>query len=114
MKNKVAALSTVALLAFSAQAFADPIEKTWVRPNGHHVKFSACGDSFCAVAVSGPHAGGNAGKLKPTGNGKYSGSLTDLDSNKTYTGYGTISGGTLKVSGCVMGFFCKSENWTAQ
>ena len=108
------AILAAGLTLFATSAMADPIEKTWVRPNGHHVKFSACGDSFCAVAVSGPHVGGNAGKLKPSGNGKYTGSLTDLDSNKTYSGYGVVSGATLKVSGCVLGFLCKTETWTAQ
>jgi uncharacterized protein (DUF2147 family) len=109
------ALAALALGLATTAASADAIEGTWKRPNGHLVKFAACGSAFCATAISGPHAGGNAGKLSPAGGSKYAGSLTDLDSNKTYTGKGSISGSTLTVSGCVLGgLLCRSESWTRQ
>lgn len=114
MKKIVFILAISGASLFSSQAFADPIEGMWKRPNGILVKFSACGGGFCATAASGAHAGGSAGKLSPTDGGKYAGSLTDLDTGKTYTGSGSISGSTLHVSGCVLGFLCKSENWSRQ
>jgi uncharacterized protein (DUF2147 family) len=114
MKNFTTAYLVLAFAAAAPAVHADAIEGKWKRPNGHVVRFSACGAGFCATAISGPHAGGRAGKLSPTGNGNYAGSLTDLDTNKTYTGYGTVSGNSLKVSGCVLGFLCRSETWTRQ
>lgn len=114
MKHAIFIMAIATASLFATSAFADPIEGTWKRPNGILVKFSSCGGGFCATAASGPHAGGSAGKLSPSGGGKYSGSLTDLESGKTYTGSGSISGSTLRVSGCVLGFLCKSENWSRQ
>ena len=113
MKIRFAILAA-GLALFATSAMADPIEGMWERPNGILVKFAACGSSFCATAETGPHAGGNAGKLAPA-SGKYAGTLTDLEAGKTYSGKGSISGSTLTVSGCILGgLFCKSEAWTRQ
>ncbi len=108
------ALATLAFGLLTSTAIADPIEGNWKRPNGIIVKFAPCGDGFCATAVTGPHAGGSAGKLSPSNAGKYAGTLTDLESNKTYSGKGAINGATLTVSGCVLGLFCRSEAWARQ
>jgi uncharacterized protein (DUF2147 family) len=108
-------LTTLAFGLLTTAAMADPIEGHWKRPNGIIVKFAACGTSFCATAVTGPHAGGSAGKLSPNDAGKYAGTLTDLENGKTYSGKGSISGTTLTVSGCVLGgLFCRSEAWARQ
>ena len=108
------AILAASLTMFATSAMADPIEGMWKRPNGILVKFAACGSSFCATAESGPHAGGNAGKLAPAGE-KYAGTLTDLEAGKTYSGKGEVSGNTLTVAGCILGgLFCKSESWTRQ
>jgi uncharacterized protein (DUF2147 family) len=103
-----------ALTSFSASALADPIAGNWKRPNGIIVRFSPCGGSFCASPITGPNAGKSAGKLAPAGDGKYAGTLTDLEKNKTYTGKGSITGNTLTVSGCVLAVFCRSESWVRQ
>ena len=42
----------------------------------------------------------------------YSGEITDPSEDKIYSGYGTVSGNTLKMKGCVMSLFCKSQTWT--
>jgi uncharacterized protein (DUF2147 family) len=102
-------------LVFTTAAMADPIEASWKRPNGIIVKFAACGASFCATAMSGPNAGKSAGKMAANGAGSYKGSLTDLETNKTYSGKASVSGSTLTVAGCVLGgLFCKSEKWSRQ
>jgi uncharacterized protein (DUF2147 family) len=107
---------TMAMIASGATAAhaADPIVGKWKRPNGIVVQFSPCGSGYCASPITGPNAGKSAGKLSPTGNGKYNGTLTDLEKNKTYTGKGSINGGTLTVSGCVLAILCRSESWTRQ
>lgn len=107
-------LAATALAAFTLSAHADPIAGNWKRPNGIIVRFSPCGGSFCASPITGPNAGKSAGKLAPAGDGKYKGTLTDLEANKTYTGKGSISGNTLTVSGCVLAIFCRSESWIRQ
>jgi uncharacterized protein (DUF2147 family) len=113
MKLMFTAAAVLLCLSPSAQA-ADPIAGKWKRPNGIIVQFSPCGAGFCASPITGPNAGKDAGKLTPTGNGKYKGTLTDLEKNKTYTGKGSISGSTLTVSGCVLAILCRSESWTRQ
>ncbi|HMT15490.1 MAG TPA: DUF2147 domain-containing protein [Aestuariivirga sp.] len=103
-----------AALVIATPALADPIAGNWKRPNGIVVRFVPCNAGFCAIVQTGPNKGKSAGKLSASGAG-YKGSLTDLENNKTYSGKGSISGSTLKVSGCVLGgLICKSENWTRQ
>ena len=47
------------------------------------------------------------------GGGTYSGSITDPAKDKTYSGSGTLSGGSLKMKGCVLGgLICRSQTWT--
>ncbi|TIU33013.1 MAG: DUF2147 domain-containing protein, partial [Mesorhizobium sp.] len=38
--------------------------------------------------------------------------ITDPETDKTYSGKATISGASLKMSGCVLGgLICKSQTW---
>jgi autotransporter-associated beta strand protein len=113
MKTKSLVVAAMCL-GFATAAHADPIEGTWKRPNGVLVAFAKCGAKFCATAKTGPHAGKSVGSFTPSGAG-YKGSLTDLSADKTYTGKASISGGTLKMSGCVvLGLICKTESWARQ
>ena len=105
------AFGAAASVATGAAQAADPIVGKWKRPNGIIVAFSPCGGGFCASPVTGPNAGKSAGKLSATGDGRYKGTLTDLESGKTYTGKGSINGNTLSISGCVLAVLCKSESW---
>ncbi len=115
MFTRMIILAGLAGLMVSTAHAGDAIEGKWKRPNGHIVRFAACGAAFCATAISGPHTGQSAGQLAPAGGGKYKGSLTDLDSGKTYSGKGAVAGNTLTVSGCVLGgLICKSEDWSRQ
>jgi uncharacterized protein (DUF2147 family) len=115
MNIKTLLACTVVAVGLITPAMADPIEANWKRPNGIIVKFSKCGGSFCASPITGPNAGKSAGKMASAGDGAYKGSLTDLENNKTYSGKATISGATLRVSGCVLGgLLCKGENWVRQ
>ncbi len=110
--RKTLLILVTTLLASTGTAQAgDPIVGNWKRPNGIIVAFSPCGGSFCASPVTGPNAGKSAGKLSPTGDGHYKGTLTDLESDKTYTGKGAINGNTLTIAGCMLAVLCKSESW---
>lgn len=100
--------------AMAGPALAEPIEGTWLRPStGALVKFSKCGSSYCAKAVSGEFTGKSVGKF--TGSGEsYTGTLTDLKEDKTYSGRAKVTGNTMKLEGCVLKVFCKGENWQRQ
>jgi uncharacterized protein (DUF2147 family) len=106
-------ISATCLMA-SVAAHADPIEGNWKRPSGVVVAFAKCGAKFCATAKTGPNAGKSVGSLAASGAG-YAGTLSDPSAGKSYTGKATLSGASLKVSGCVLGgLICKSENWARQ
>ena len=44
--------------------------------------------------------------------GSYDRTITDPAEDKTYSGSGTVSGGTLRLKGCVLKVLCKSQTWT--
>lgn len=98
-------------------ASADAIVGMWKRPaskGGTLEKISKCGSSFCVTVKSGEFNGKRAGKFKANGDGTYSGEITDLAAEKTYTGKAVLKGNTLDMSGCVLKILCKTEKWTRQ
>ena len=113
--KKLMITTILAMPMLSGAAMADGIEGMWKRPSGILVDIHKCGGEFCVVAASGKHKGGSAGKFASAGGGKYAGTVTDLEVDKTYSGKATLAGDSLTMSGCVLGgLFCKSENWERQ
>ncbi|RVA57043.1 DUF2147 domain-containing protein [Mesorhizobium sp. M7A.F.Ca.US.001.01.1.1] len=104
-------LALAAMLIMAGAAWADPIEGNWKTEDGDTVAISPCGASFCMTVKTGQYAGQAIGSMKGTGGNKYKGSLTRPSNGKTYSGSGTLSGSTLKVSGCVLGILCESQTW---
>lgn len=101
-----------AVLALSGIAWAaEPIEGNWKTASGETAAISKCGSAFCVTLKTGKHAGKQIGKMSGTG-GNYSGEITDPEADKTYSGSGAVSGNSLKMKGCVMSVFCKSQTWT--
>lgn len=101
-------------LAFmaSGQAFAaEPIVGNWRTASGATAEIAPCGGSFCVTLKTGKHAGKRIGNLAGA-NGSYSGEITDPESDKTYSGSGSVEGNSLKMKGCVLRVFCKSQTWT--
>lgn len=108
-------IAVAALAMMAGSAYADPIEGNWKTDKGSIAAISACGGSFCIKLTSGAHAGKSIGKFKASGNNSYAGSITDPETDKTYSGKGAVSGSTLKMSGCVFGgLICRSQNWKKQ
>lgn len=100
-------------LALGAVAHADPLEGNWKTSAGSTAGIAACGGSFCIKLKTGSHAGKSIGKLKADGGNSYSGTITDPSNDKTYSGKASLSGKSLKLSGCVFGgLLCKSQTWT--
>ncbi len=110
----LATLLTGAAMTGSAFA-AEPIVGTWKRPStGTLIKFSPCGGSFCGIVQSGTYSGQSIGKMKGSG-ANYTGSITDLEKQKTYKGKAVVNGNVMKLSGCVLGgLICQGENWNRQ
>lgn len=100
-------LAASATLAFAAE----PIEGNWKTASGETAAISACGGSFCVTLKTGKYSGKRIGKMTGSGN-DYSGEITDPSEDKTYSGYATVSGSKLRMKGCVMSVFCKSQTWT--
>lgn len=101
-----------AMLAFSGIAWAaEPIEGNWKTASGATAAIAKCGGSFCITLKTGKHAGKSIGKLSGSGN-DYSGSITDPETDKTYSGSGSVSGKSLRMKGCVLAVLCKSQTWS--
>lgn len=127
MMRCLAALAVSLAVAGTALA-ADPVVGSWkTQPddNGHFglVDVKPCGALICGTLL---HAYDGTGKeiastavgrkiiwdMRPAGDGKYAdGQIWSPDRDKTYTSKMTLSGDSLKVSGCVLGF-CRSQTWT--
>ena len=60
---------------------------------------------------TGKYAGKTIGSMKASGANKYKGTITKPSNGKTYSGSATLSGSSLKLSGCVLGFLCESQTW---
>jgi uncharacterized protein (DUF2147 family) len=74
---------------------------------------AGCASAFCITLKTGEYAGKSIGKMSPTGDGGYEGSITKPSNGKTYSGSATLSGNSLKLKGCVFGgLICESQNWS--
>lgn len=105
-------LAGLAGLAMTASAFADPIEGNWRTDSGATAGIAKCGGGFCITLKSGEHKGKRIGTFSNAGGANYSGKITDPANDKTYSGKASLSGNSLKMSGCVLGgLICRSQNW---
>lgn len=103
------ALAVTSVMA--GTAWADPIEGNWKTQAGDTAAIGGSG-SFSIMLKSGKYAGKTIGSLKAAGDNKYTGNITDPANDRTYSGKATLSGTSLKMSGCVLGgLICKSQTW---
>lgn len=113
MHLPVFALAAAIATLGAGAAHADPIEGRWRTQAGSTAQIAPCGGAFCITLKSGEHAGKRIGTLSLSGENSYRGEITDPENDKTYSGKASISGGTLKMSGCVLGgLICRSQNWS--
>lgn len=105
-------LAAAATIAFTSAAFADPIEGNWKTESGSTAAIAKCGGGFCITLKSGEHKGKQIGTFSSSGGSSYAGKITDPNNDKTYSGKASLSGNSLKMSGCVLGgLICRSQNW---
>lgn len=111
MKKTISTFFAAAImLSSSSFAFADAIQGNWKTQSGETAKISKCGGSFCITLKTGKYSGQRIGKMKASG-GKYVGTITDPADNKEYSGSATVSGSNMKMTGCALKIFCKTQSW---
>ncbi len=111
MKKSISAFFAASIVfASTSFAFADPIEGNWKTQSGETAKIASCGSSYCITLKTGQYAGQRIGKMKASG-GQYVGTVTDPADNKEYSGSASLSGSKMKLKGCALKIFCKTQNW---
>lgn len=111
MMKFTALMAAMFLAGSSLAAAAEPIEGSWKTASGETAVIAKCGSAYCVTLKTGKFAGRQIGKMSGSGQ-SYSGEITDPAADKTYSGSGAVSGNSLKMKGCVMSIFCKSQTWT--
>ena len=124
MKTLLSAAALAVLAATSA--FADPVEGLWktqVDDGAYaYVTMSPCGAKLCGVISrtfnsTGEYKSANIGKklvwdMQAIGSGRYKrGKIWQPSTDKVFKSKMSLSGNTLKVSGCV-GPICKKQTWS--
>lgn len=111
------AATLVSVAAMSTLAQAGSANGTWLRDNGAHVLAFDCGGGLGLKVTKSPEPA-KVGKTimcgaKPSGENKWKGSVLNLDDGQKYSGYVTLSGDSLTLSGCVLGgIICKNDTWS--
>ena len=98
------------LLASSGLAFAGSIQGNWKTESGETAAISKCGSSFCITLKTGTHTGKTIGKMKGSG-GSYTGTITDPADDREYSGSANVSGSTMRLKGCALKVFCRTQTW---
>ena len=115
MKTQVKSMASIIIIA-SALAIsgtshaADPIAGNWKTQSGETARIAACGSSYCITLSTGKYAGKRIGRMKKSG-ASYSGTITDPTDGKQYSGSAKIKGKGMKMKGCALKIFCKTQNW---
>jgi len=97
--------------ALTVPALADPIEGDWRTQSGETAAIAPCGGAFCITLKTGTYAGKRIGQMNASGGNKYSGQITDPADDKTYSGSATLNGASMKMKGCALKIFCKTQTW---
>jgi len=107
MKQTFLALALAATFGISG-AHAASIEGNWRTQSGETAAIAKCGGSYCVTLRSGKYSGKRIGRMKGSGN-SYSGTITDPTDDKKYAGSAKVSGSSLKMRGCALKIFCKTQ-----
>ena len=110
MKRIVLAVLSLALANVAVQA-AEPVLGNWKTAHGETAKITACGGAYCITLVTGKFSGQQIGKMSGAG-ADYEGEILDPQADKTYSGSAKVSGASLKLTGCALKIFCKSQTWS--
>ena len=112
-----ASFAAAAVFTLTTSAFAGSPYGTWLRSNGAHVKAFECAGGLGLKVVKSPEPK-KVGKTimcgaKKVSENKWKGTVLNLDDNQKYSGSVTLNGGSLTLSGCVLGgIICKDDTWS--
>lgn len=125
---KTVAHAAAALIALASAAAADPLEGMWrtaADDNGNTgvIQVAPCGAALCGTLVQAFDGTGaeistaSVGRqiISETvaqGDGEYRGKVYSPDRDATYASRLQLSGDTLAVAGCVLGFCRDGGTWT--
>ena len=107
---KTLSLAAGIVAASATLALADPILGNWKTQSGETAAIAKCGGSYCITLKTGKYAGKRIGKMKGA-SGTYDGSITDPADDKKYSGSAKVSGKSMKLKGCALKVFCKTQSW---
>ena len=105
-----AAALAVFALATTASHAAEPIVGNWKTESGETAAIGACGSSYCITVKTGQYAGKRIGRLSGSG-ASYKGTITDPSDGKEYSGSAKVNGGKMRLKGCALAIFCKTQSW---
>ena len=105
-------VAIAATIMLTGTALADPIEGNWKTQSSETAVIGSCGGEFCITVKTGKYAGQTIGKMAAGGDGNNSGSITKPQNGKSYSGKASLTGNSLKMSGCVLGgLICENQIW---
>ncbi len=96
-------------------AHAGELDGRWTTATGGTVSmYRGCG-TYCGKVIGGEHNGKLILKISGSG-GTYSGTVIDVnDDDKEYSGKLTLqSANKIKLKGCTLAIFCKTQYWRKQ
>jgi uncharacterized protein (DUF2147 family) len=103
--------ATAMTAILSGPVFAeDIIVGNWKTQSGETAAISG-NSSYSIVLKTGKHAGKTIGSMSGSG-GKYAGTITDPADDKKYAGTARVSGTSMRMKGCALKIFCKTQTWT--
>ena len=109
--NRKLMMITALVMSTGVANAADSLVGNWKTEDGTTSAISRCGSGYCITLKTGKYAGRKIGNFSGK-DGNYAGQITDPVANKTYNGTLRLSGNSVKMQGCVMKVFCKSQTWT--
>lgn len=112
MKRIIFTVAAIAM-GLSAAGAAEPVVGNWKTASGETAKIASCGGAYCITLVTGKFKGKQIGRMSGSGD-SYSGEIMDPAADKTYSGSAKVSGSAMKLTGCALKVFCKTQNWSKQ
>ncbi len=110
MKPLIAAFGFLAA-TLGPVAAAEPVAGDWRTASGEMASIAPCGDAFCIKLTTGKFKGRQIGRMSGSG-ASYKGEITDPEADRTYSGRAEVAGATMKLTGCALKVFCKTQTWT--
>ncbi|WP_082655858.1 DUF2147 domain-containing protein [Aureimonas sp. D3] len=109
--TRLIAASGLLIATFGSASAAEPVVGNWRTALGEIASIAPCGDAFCISLTTGKFKGRQIGRMSGSA-GTYEGEITDPQAERTYAGKAEVAGASLKLTGCALKVFCKTQSWT--